>query len=520
MVNESMAKILVLGGAGYVGSATCAWLIDRQYEVWVVDDLSIGYRDLCIGAGFFYSRIGDQESMREFLKQHEHKPFDGVFHFAAKSLVSESALYPDLYFENNVDQTQKFLELLTEFKIRNFIFSSSCAIFGDPSTSRISEKTPKNPISVYGQTKLKAEEVIESFCRDSGLKAISLRYFNACGAEPKLRVGEKHYPETHLIPLLIKAALEGSGFSLFGNEYPTPDGTCIRDYIHVTDLAEAHEAAFLRLQTLPHSLDGAGIFEAYSLGSEKGYSVLEMLAVCEKITGKKINTVIRAAREGDPPQLIADSTLAKKLLGFQPKHGLEKIFETALRWYLKSTQLKPAVFLDRDGTLNVDPGYINSPDKMVVKPGIAEALEKLGNAGYKLIVVSNQSGVGRGLIHEPDLIKIHRRLNDLISTHNVYIQDFTYCVHLPDLKCDCRKPGPKLITDAAAKHHIDLSRSVMIGDRASDLMAGRRAQCGRVALVRTGDGRHTEAELSDRFENRPDFIGDSLNDVADWILSS
>lgn len=515
MVNNLMSKILVLGGAGYVGSATCAWLVDRQHEVWVVDDLSIGYRDLCLGAGFFYSRIGDQDSMRAFLKQHTDRPFDGVFHFAAKSIVSESALYPDLYFENNVEQTRKLLELLSEFEIKNFIFSSSCAIFGDPANERISEKTLKNPISVYGNTKLEAEKTIESFCKNHDLKATALRYFNAAGAEPGLRVGERHYPETHLIPLLIQAAFNGSEFSLYGNNYATADGTCIRDYIHVTDLAEAHEAAFQRLRSQP-----SGSFETYNLGSEKGYSVREMITACEEATGEKIRVTVKPPRKGDPAQLIADSALAKKSLDFQPKRGLKEIFSSAVQWHQKFTTLKPAVFLDRDGTLNVDPGYINAPEKLVVMPKIAEALSKLKNAGYHLIVVTNQSGVGRGLIQEPDLLKIHRHLNDQISTQNVCIQDFTYCVHLPDFKCECRKPGPKLILDAAAKHRIDLSRSVMVGDRASDVMAGRRAQCGRVALVRTGDGRHTEAELSDEFEKKPDFIGDSLYEVADWILSS
>ena len=336
---NTSGKILVVGGAGYVGSATCAWLVDRGYEVWIVDDLSTGFRELVLGSGFFKSRAGDVHSMREFLSKHTTKPFDGVMHFAGSSLVGESTSRPDLYFENNVEQTKQLIEVMLEFGISNFIFSSTCAVFGAPPTDRISESTPKKPINPYGHSKLEAEKLIEGYCDERGLQTIALRYFNACGAEEKLRVGEMHDPETHLIPNLLKAAITDASFELTGDQYPTPDGTCIRDYIHVSDLALAHESAFKRLLS-PNGIRKTP-FETFNLGSENGYSVREVLVACEKITSLKIKTVIRPPRPGDPPKLVADSSLAKSVLGFKLKYdSIESILESAFSWQKKCLEKK------------------------------------------------------------------------------------------------------------------------------------------------------------------------------------
>lgn len=326
-----MAKILVAGGAGYVGSAACAWLLDRGHDVWVLDDLSRGHRELLLTPNYIHARVGDREKVFPVLLRER---FDCVMHFAAYALVAESVEKPELYHENNVLQTEALLEMMLEAGTRNFIFSSTCAIFGVPEADFISEDLPKAPINPYGQSKLDAEAVLERLAWEKGLQAIALRYFNASGAELWLRVGEMHEPETHLIPNILKAAHEGRPVSIFGTDYPTPDGTCIRDYIHVSDLAHAHELAMQRL--LDRRSSGLnGVFEAYNLGSETGYSVREVIAAARTVTGFEIRVEEKPRRPGDPPRLVGDSARAREKLGFRAKYGIEDCVRTAWQWEQK-----------------------------------------------------------------------------------------------------------------------------------------------------------------------------------------
>ncbi len=506
------------GGAGYVGSSTAAWLIGRGHDVWILDDLSTGHLELTLGRGFTRARLGDLTTVVPLLRREN---FDCVMHFAAKSLVAESVARPALYFENNVEQTRLLLEAMVETSRElksqpRFIFSSTCAIFGDPGDRAIAESLPKNPTNPYGATKLEVEGMLQKMAAEQGLQSVALRYFNAAGTEALLRVGEIHEPETHLIPNILKAVTEDRPVQIFGTDYPTPDGTCVRDYVHVSDLAAAHEAAMNRLLAKPQG----GSFEAFNLGSEAGFSVREMISACERVVGKKIQTVEKPRRPGDPPRLVADSSLAKKELGFKARsNSLESILASAWAWHRKQAEPRRAILLDRDGTLNVDPGYLDHPDKLQLFPGVAEALAKLKRAGFRLIVVSNQSGVGRGLIPPEMLPKIHERLGELLKPYGVQIDHYALCIHHPDANCDCRKPKPKLLLDAAQHLNVDLTRSFMVGDKKSDVEAGRAALCGKVALVLSGCGRDAEKELA-LSSTRPDFTGESLEDIARWILSS
>lgn len=518
-------KILIVGGAGYVGSATSAWLLDQNqknpnlsYEIWVLDDLSTGSQELVnrlhLGHRLIHARAGDRALVSALLARER---FDAVMHFAARSLVAESVLKPDLYYENNVIQTRDLLETMLSHGIHRFIFSSTCAIFGDVGDALINETLPKKPVQPYGATKLEVERMMEAFALEpphsQGLHAIALRYFNAAGAEPQIRVGERHNPETHLIPRIFQSVRADTPVEVYGTNYPTPDGTCIRDYIHVTDLARAHEAALLRLFHAPAFTNSNGHFEAYNLGSEKGYSVLEIIKNAEAVVGKQIKTTSLSRRHGDPPRLVADSTLAKRVLDFQCQFGIQEILATAWKW---ESRLKRAVFLDRDGTLNYDPGYIDNPDRIELFEGVGEALFKLKNAGFYLVVTSNQSGVGRGLIKPEVIPKIHDRFNELLEPHHVRIDHWELCFHHPEEQCQCRKPKPTLILEAAKKLGITAEKSFMVGDKILDLQCGQNAHCQRVALVKTGYGKESASQLT---PGACDFIGGSLLEVADWILA-
>jgi UDP-glucose 4-epimerase len=333
--------ILVVGGAGYIGSTASTWLLERGYEVTVLDDLSTGFRPLLApGARFVEARAGSPEA-REWLKQGK---VDAVMHFAAKALAGESVEKPREYFENNVEQTRALLDSMREAGVRNFIFSSTCAVFGAPGTDTISEDLPKKPVNPYGETKLEVERMLAERALSEGLKSVALRYFNAAGAEPGLRVGELHDPETHIIPRVFLDAAAGREVRIFGTDYPTEDGTCVRDYVHVWDLAAAHEAALLRVLgwgEAPEQVMKEGRFEAFNLGSEKGFSVREVIAACEKVLGHKVRVAEKPRRPGDPPRLVADSRLAKKELGFRPYYStLEKIVDTAWSWHQKARRQK------------------------------------------------------------------------------------------------------------------------------------------------------------------------------------
>jgi UDP-glucose 4-epimerase len=477
-----------------------------------LDDLSTGHRSLVLGHGFVQARAGDQKTVRKLFQQEK---FDAVMHFAAKSLVAESVEKPDLYHENNVEQTRLLLETMLEAGVHDFIFSSTCAVFGDVSVARIHENLPKKPKNPYGQTKLEVEHMLEAMAA-KGLRSIALRYFNAAGAEPLRRVGEWHEPETHLIPRVLRNTALGRPAEIFGLDYPTQDGTCVRDYIHVWDLAAAHEAALKRILAAKETGLDKGRFEAFNLGSENGFSVHEVIRECERAIGLAIKRLDRARRAGDPPELVANSTLAKKTLGFQPRHSsLAEIVGSAWDWEKKRARQengRAAVFVDRDGTINWDPGYLADPEKLELLPGAGEALAQLQAAGFSIIVVSNQSGVGRGLIAEDALKRVHAKLDLLLAAQGARIDRYELCIHHPEDDCDCRKPKPKLILSAADALGINVGKSYMIGDKTSDIQAGIRAGCKGSILVRTGEGDHSDATGAA-------FDADSLPAAAKWILS-
>lgn len=507
---------LIVGGAGYVGSAVAAHLLDRGDEVWILDDLSTGHRSLVpdsvIRTGrFIEARAGDRPVLDAlFSRQH----FDAVFHFAAKSLVAESVKFPELYRENNVEQTRLLLDSMIEAGMRRFVFSSTAAVYGDPGDREIVEDLAKNPINPYGETKLAVETMLAEYGDRHGLRSIALRYFNAAGAVADAHVGENHDPETHLVPTVLAAGLAGQPVSVYGGDYPTRDGTCVRDFVHVDDLARAHAAAAERMLAEDSSVKG---FEVFNLGSDLGYTVKEVIAEAGRVLGKEIPTKIEPRRAGDPAKLVAVSSRARKALGFAPrKNSLASILETALAWERKILAPKKAVFLDRDGTLNFDPGYLSDHEKFELVPGVPEALKRLVDAGYLLIVVSNQSGIARGKITLAELRRIHEKLDRVLVSHGVRIHHYSLCYHHPDSECECRKPKPKLVLDAIMKYRIDPSKSFMVGDKSSDVECGRRALLAGSFLVGTGYG----LEELKTFPGASAIFFSDLAAVVDRILLS
>lgn len=494
---RGMASVLVVGGAGYVGSSVAAHLHDQGDQVWVLDDLSTGHRSLVLdsvrSAGrFIESRAGDRSVVEALLRSEK---FDAVFHFAAKSLVGESVKQPEIYWENNVAQTKSLLDAMLVSGVKRFVFSSTAAVYGDPGDQEISEDLPENPISPYGETKLAAEALLAQYGLDHGLRSIALRYFNAAGAESQLRVGEHHDPETHLIPNLLAAALADQPISVFGSDYETRDGTCLRDYIHVEDLAHAHAAAFRRMLQEGTSVKG---FEAFNLGSESGFTVREVISAAERILGKKIRQNFLPRRPGDPAKLVAVATRARQALGFKPReNAMESILTSAFEWESKKRAPKKAVFLDRDGTLNPDPGYLSDVDQFELFPGVVDALREFQAAGFLLVVISNQSGIARGKITHDQLHRIHEKLDRLLAEHGIHIHHYALCLHHPDEDCACRKPKPKLILETASRYSIDLSRSFMIGDKMSDVECGRNAGLAGSFMVGTGYGAVEMKNLGD-----------------------
>jgi UDP-glucose 4-epimerase len=509
-----LGNSLIVGGAGYVGSAFAAYLIDRGEEVWILDDLSTGHRSLIPDAvirngHFIEAQVGNRPALDAVFKA---RRFDTVFHFAAKSIVGESVKFPELYRENNVDQTRVLLDAMVAAGSRRIVFSSTAAVYGDPGERPIDEDLEKKPINPYGETKLAVERMLADYADRHGLRSIALRYFNAAGAEDGIRVGEDHSPETHLIPNVLAAAIAGRSVSIFGNDYATPDGTCVRDYVHVGDLAEAHAAAARRMAAEPAGTAG---FEAFNLGSAAGYSVKEIVSESERIVGNPIPAKLEPRRTGDPAKLVAVSDRAKRELGFLPrKDALTSILQSAFAWEKKKQAPKKAVFLDRDGTINFDPGYISDHEKFELLPGVPQALKRLVDAGYLLVVVSNQSGVARGKITMPELRRIHSKLDRVLAAHGVRIHHYALCFHHPDEGCECRKPKPKLVRDTAARYHIDTSKSFMVGDKISDVECGRNAHLAGSFLVGTGYGLKDVKRLA-----HPEgvFFAD-LGAVADHIL--
>src|SRR6266404_949717 len=315
-------NILVVGGAGYIGSVCAELLLNEGHEVAILDNLSEGHRAAVDQrAHFLEAHLADRDGIAQAMAR--LRP-DAVMHFAASALVGESMRDPSKYFRNNVANGLNLLDAMVAADVRQIVFSSSCATFGLPERLPIDESFPQRPINPYGESKLAFEKILRWYDQIHGLRFVSLRYFNAAGATRKF--GEDHRLETHLIPNVIKVALgQKPHVEVFGTDYKTPDGTCIRDYIHIFDLARAHILAL-----------GAAKSEFYNLGTGGGYSVREVIAACRKITGRKINTVEQPQRPGDPPRLIASSAKVKSELGWQPQfQSLDAIIESAWKWHQK-----------------------------------------------------------------------------------------------------------------------------------------------------------------------------------------
>lgn len=319
-----MVTVLVTGGAGYIGSHTCKALARLGHEVVVYDNLSTGHREFVKWGEFVPGDIRDTETLRQACRR--FKP-DGIIHFAASSYVGESVLNPGKYFSNNVGGTLSILDTMCGEDVSRIVVSGSCAVYGSPAMVPITETTPTNPVNPYGASKLFMERMLADYETAHGLSWVSLRYFNAAGCDPEMEVGEWHDPETHLIPRALHAALGLlPELEIFGHDYPTPDGTCIRDYIHVLDLAEAHATA------LTHLLEGRESM-AMNLGSGSGYSVREVLDRVEAVTGRRLLLKTAPRRQGDPAELVADPSRALEVLGWRTRHsGLDEIIETAWAW--------------------------------------------------------------------------------------------------------------------------------------------------------------------------------------------
>lgn len=320
-------NILVASGAGYIGSHMAKLLRLAGYHPVVIDDLSQGRREAVTCGQLIVGDVADADLLNAVS---ESWSIAAVMHFASFIQVGESVKRPDIYYQNNLVATLNLLDAMRAAGVRNFIFSSTAAIFGDPAYTPIDESHPKQPINPYGRSKWMVEQVLEDYDRAYGMKSICLRYFNAAGADPDGELGERHEPETHLIPLLLQVASgRRDHISVFGADYPTPDGTCIRDYIHVSDLCDARLLALDYLMRNNRS-------ERFNLGNGSGYSVNEVISAVEKVTGKSIARKIEARREGDPPVLVADSTRAKSELEWKPRFGdLETIIRHAWQWELK-----------------------------------------------------------------------------------------------------------------------------------------------------------------------------------------
>ena len=317
-------NVLVVGGAGYIGSHMVR-LLDRQgHRVVVLDNLSTGWRQLVTAGELIVGEMSDRQLVQQILSDHQ---IDAVMHFAACALVGESVVDPAKYYQNNVVATVELLEAMRKTNVKRIVFSSTCATYGIPETIPISELEKQAPVNPYGFTKLVIEKALSDYAAAYGFGYAALRYFNAAGASPSGDIGEYHTPETHLIPIVLQAALGlRESVTVFGDDWPTKDKTCVRDYIHVDDLGEAHLAAMERIQP------GEGI--QINLGIGRGFSVREVIEACREITGCEIRERVGPRRAGDPPELIADSSKAKAVLGWEPKYvDVNPIIETAWNWH-------------------------------------------------------------------------------------------------------------------------------------------------------------------------------------------
>jgi UDP-glucose 4-epimerase len=319
-------NILVVGGAGYIGSYMAKHLAQHGYTPIVLDNLVYGHKQAVKYGPFFEGSLSDSRLLSRLFEEYR---ISAVMHFAAFCYVGESMTEPAKYYENNITSALALLREMLDRQIDRFIFSSSCSIYGEPREIPITEEHPKNPINPYGRTKLVVEEMLGDFQQAYGLNSVSLRYFNAAGADPDGELGEDHNPETHLIPLVLQTALgQRSHVDIFGDDYPTPDGTCVRDYIHIVDLAQAH---MLALERLLSGLPG----DAYNLGNAKGYSVKEVIETAQRVSGREISTRVGERRAGDPAVLVGASKKATRDLGWKPQFpDLETIIETAWQWHV------------------------------------------------------------------------------------------------------------------------------------------------------------------------------------------
>ncbi|WP_223635481.1 UDP-glucose 4-epimerase GalE [Planococcus sp. 4-30] len=319
-------SVLVLGGAGYIGSHAVHQLIDQGADVFVVDNLETGHRKAVHPQAVFYE--GDIRDADFLNSVFEKESIDEVLHFAANSLVGESMENPLKYFDNNVYGTQVLLKAMVDHDVKKIVFSSTAATYGEPESVPITETMPTNPASTYGETKLTMEKLMKWTGLAHGLKFVSLRYFNVAGARETAEIGEDHQPESHLVPLILQTALgQRKEITVFGDDYDTPDGTCIRDYVHVEDLIRAHLLALDYLRK-----DGES--DVFNLGSSQGFSVTEMISAARSVSGKRIPVKVGPRRAGDSSTLIASSDKARQVLGWVPTHtSIEKIIEDAWNWH-------------------------------------------------------------------------------------------------------------------------------------------------------------------------------------------
>ena len=327
--------VLVTGGAGYIGSHAVAALVERGEEIVIVDNLQQGHQDAILGGKLYVGDLRDAAFLDTVFQENK---IDAVIHFAANSLVGESMKDPGKYYHNNVYGTLELLEKLVQYDVKKIVFSSTAATYGEPESLPILETDRTLPTNTYGETKLAMEKMMKWYDTAYGLKFVALRYFNAAGAHASGRIGEDHSPETHLVPLVIQAALgQRAHISVFGEDYPTEDGTCVRDYIHVSDLADAHLLAVDRLR-------GGGESAVYNLGNGTGFSVKQVIDIARQVTGREIPAVIEERRAGDPAVLVASSDRARQELGWNPvRNKLEDIIGSAWAWH----QANPSGYNDK-----------------------------------------------------------------------------------------------------------------------------------------------------------------------------
>ena len=316
--------VLVVGGAGYVGAHVSKLLHQKNIPFIVLDNLSTGHKDFVKWRPLIHADLSDKTAVERCFQEHS---IQTVMHFSALTNVADSVIDPASYYQNNVVNTLNLLDIMRKYQVSQFIFSSTCATYGIPQTNTLSEDHPQSPVNPYGLSKLMVEQIVRDYAKAYGLRYGFLRYFNAAGADPDSEIGEVHSPETHLIPLAIEA-MQGkrSALTIYGNDYPTPDGTCIRDYIHVNDLADAHINLFDYLQAGHPSCE-------INLGTGEGNSVLEILAAIETVTGNPVPHIFGPRREGDPPILVANNRKAKEVLGWSPTYTLNEIILTAWKWH-------------------------------------------------------------------------------------------------------------------------------------------------------------------------------------------